>query len=102
MGKDNVTHQHSIWQVGVNEATHKQTEVRTMPFEKKTIRANEKDAPQVNKKRKMYRKKFVQFEKYFRAESPPFLHNSPAQNAAFRLLVASCEANSLSTKGIRA
>ena len=52
--------------------------------------------------KKNKKQKFIQFEKYFKAESPPFLHNSPAQNAAFRLLVASDEANSFSTKGIRA
>ena len=37
---------------------------------------------------------------YFKAESPPFLHNSPTQNAAFLLFVASDDASSLSTNGI--
>jgi hypothetical protein len=37
---------------------------------------------------------------YFKVDSPPFLHNSPTQNAAFLLLVASDEASSLIAKGI--
>lgn len=37
---------------------------------------------------------------YFNADSAPFLHNSPTQNAAFLRFVASDDASSLSTKGI--
>lgn len=37
---------------------------------------------------------------YFNVPSPPFLHNSPTQKAAFLLLVASDDPSSLSTKGI--
>lgn len=45
-------------------------------------------------------KQGVQPKAYFKAASPPFLHNSPTQNAAFLRFVASAEANSLSTRDI--
>lgn len=44
--------------------------------------------------------KHVTRKGYLRTVSPPFLHSSPTQKAAFLLLVASGDPNSLSTKGI--